>query len=52
MKMINVVCVAAAALLMTACAQKKETVYYWGITSPHFIAITNVTNHLNNRLNR
>lgn len=30
MKMNNCVSVAFAALLMTACAQKKETVYYWG----------------------
>ncbi|MFK8259861.1 DUF4810 domain-containing protein [Erwinia sp. AnSW2-5] len=28
--MMNVVSVAAAALLMTACAPKKETTYYWG----------------------
>ncbi|WP_455817120.1 DUF4810 domain-containing protein [Pseudomonas cerasi] len=28
--MINVVSVATAALLVTACATKKETVYYWG----------------------
>lgn len=30
MKLIHCVSVAVAALLMTACAQKKETVYYWG----------------------
>lgn len=30
MKKINIVGVATAVLLMTACAEKKETVYYWG----------------------